>query len=526
MCDLILHNANVITLDPVCPRAELVAVTGNRISLVGGNELLPTLRRPETHIIDCAGGTLLPGFVDAHCHLRSYAENFVALSLSPREDIRAIADIQRCIRDYCVGRPPGAWVRGKGYNEFYIAEKRHPTRWDLDVAAPHHPVRLTHRSGHAHVLNSLALRIVGISEETGDPPEGLIDRDPATGTPTGILYGMGAFLAGKIPSLEDAAIERGLKQVNHNLLSYGITSIHDASAVNDLNRWKWFEKVKAGGMIKARVTMLMGKRGFEESPQKAFSSRIPAAELKVGGVKIIAGQVSGDLTPSQEDLNDLVSAVHEAGLQAVIHAVEEPVIEAACNAISYAAGRSPRPGHRHRIEHCSVCSPLLMRRIAGLGITVVTQPSFIHHHGDRYLATVPDDRLPYLYPIGSLMRNGLMVGASSDFPMADPNPLVSIGAAVTRMTEGGQILFPREGVTVYEALIMHTLGAAAAGFEEGIKGSISPGKLADLALLDENILAIRPERIRNSRVMLTLLDGKIAWVHSAFPTGHDSVFSL
>jgi predicted amidohydrolase YtcJ len=516
MCDLILHNANVITIDPLCPRAELVAVNGSQIASVGDNGLLRKLRKPETQAIDCEGGTLLPGFIDAHCHIRSYAESLVCLNLSPRAGIRSISDIQRCIRDSCSNRPPGAWVRARGYNEFYIAEKRHPNRLDLDAAAPLHPVRLIHRSGHAHVLNSLALQLVGISEETGDPPEGLIDRDPETGKPAGILYGMGAYLAGKIPSLEDAGIERGLMQANENLLSYGITSVQDASAANDLNRWRWFEKMKARGIFKPRVTMLMGKKGFEESREKAFLSDLPTAVLKSGGVKILAGQIAGDLNPRQEALNEMVSAVHEAGLQAVIHAVEEPVIEAACNAISYAVGRFPRQDHRHRIEHCSVCPPSLMKKIAGLGIAVVTQPSFIHYHGDRYLATVPDSQLPYLYPVGSLLRNGLMVGASSDFPMADPNPLVSACASVARMTEGGKKISAWEGVAIYEALKMHTLGAAAAGFEEGIKGSISPGKVADLVVLSEDPFMVDPDQIKHIRVRMTILDGKVAWADSKF----------
>ena len=511
MCTLILCNANAITLDPFRPRAELVAVDGNRIVAVAGNDRLASLRDPGTEVIDCGGKTLLPGFIDAHCHVQAYAKSFVSLRLSPREGIRSIADIQQSIRNLCMKRPPGTWVRGKGYNEFYLAENRHPNRWDLDAAAPLHPVKLTHRSGHAHVLNSLALQRAGISDEAGDAPGGLIDRDPATGAITGILYGMGAHLAEKIPPYDAGEIERGLNRVDENLLSRGITSVQDASASNDLNRWAWLDDVKSRNLFKPRVAMMMGRKGFDEWRTRAFSSGLRAEDLKTGGVKIIAGQVSGDLNPSQEELNDQVSTIHEAGLQAVIHAVEEPVIEAACDAVAFALGRSPRPDHRHRIEHCSICPPPLIRKLARLGIAVVTQPSFIYQNGDRYLAKVPADQQPHLYPVGSLLRNGLIVGASSDFPVPDPNPLIGIGAAVTRMTEGGNRVVAEQRVTVHEALILHTLGAAAAGFEEGIKGSISPGKLADLVMLDRDPFAVESEQIRHIKVRMTILDGKVVW---------------
>jgi predicted amidohydrolase YtcJ len=511
MCDLILYNANVITIDPLRPRAELVAVNGNKIAAVGDKDLLGYLRGPKTQVIDCRGGTVLPGFVDAHCHLYAYASAFVSLRLSPQEHIRSIADMQQRIRDYCLKLPSGAWIRGKGYNEFYFAEKRHPNRWDLDVAAPFHPAVITHRSGHAHVLNSLALRLVGITESTGDPPDGMIDRDLATGQPTGILYGMGAYLSAKIPPMEEAEIERGLALVNEKLLSYGITSVQDASTTNDRKRWMLTEEIKVRGVFQPRLSLMLGKNGFEESQQQAFVSRCDQVDMKLGGIKIMLGQITGDLNPSQEELNEQIAAIHEAGFQAAIHAVEELEIESACNAIAYALRRYPKPDHRHRIEHGSVCSPPLIWRIAALGIVIVTQPAFIYYHGDRYLAEVPGDQWPHLYAMRSFLHKGLIVGCGSDFPVVDPNPLVSIGAAVTRRTQDGEMVSAQQSITVSEALMAHTLGAAAAGFEEGIKGSISPGKLADLVVLSEDPLTIDPEQIKNIQIQRTILDGAVAW---------------
>ena len=379
MCDLILFNANVITMDTALPRAELVAIHGGTIVQVAQNDQLGSLIGKNTQTIDCKGRTILPGFIDAHCHVSAYAESLVSLNLSPHEHVLSITDIQDKIRDICNARAPKTWIRGEGYNEFYLAEQRHPNRWDLDAATSLHPVKLTHRSGHAHVLNSLALKCAGITAEMGDPPEGLIDRDLETGEPTGILYGMGDYLARKIPPIDDAEMERGLAFANQKLLSYGITSVQDASAHNDLRQWRRFEDCKARGIFKPRVTMMMGVKGFAESKRRSYSSCVKESQLRLGGVKIIVDEATGSLYPSQKKLNERVLAIHEAGFQAVIHAVEERVIEAACNAIEYALQACPRSDHRHRIEHCSVCPPPLLHRLRDLGVVVVTQPTFIYY---------------------------------------------------------------------------------------------------------------------------------------------------
>jgi predicted amidohydrolase YtcJ len=514
MCDLIFHNARVITLDPGQPEARVVGIKGNRIAAVADSVAIETLRMPGTRMIDCRGAALLPGFIDAHCHIHAYAETLVSLNLSPRESIHAISDIQDRIRNFAYGQPTGTWVRGKGYNEFYIAERRHPSRWDLDVAAPLHPVKLTHRSGHAHVLNSLALELVGISEETGDPPGGLIDRDLETGLPTGILYGMNEYLAAKIPVVDEIEIERGLALADKYLLSCGITSVHDASSVNGLHQWKYFESWKCRGQFHPRLTMMMGFNGFEEWQQNPYGNRTDF-DLRLGGVKLIVNQVTGTIQPGREVLNEMVSAVHAAGLQTIIHAVEEPEIEAACNAIEDSLRRQHRQNHRHRIEHCSVCPPILMKRLAASGIGIVTQPSFIYFSGDRYLKTVSDAQQEHLYPIGSMLKNGIAVGFGSDFPISDPNPLTGVYSAVTRMTEANNIVLPQQGISVSDALRMYTMEAAAAGFEEEIKGSIVPGKLADLVLLNEDPRRINARDIKNIRVLMTMLDGRVVYENDA-----------
>ena len=279
---------------------------------------------------------------------------------------------------------------------------------------------------------------------------------------------------------------------------------------NALNRGR------RAGYFNRGSPVMMGLKEFAETRLESLSSPIAGSDFRSGGVKIILGRVSGTLHPCREELNENVAAIHASGLQAVIHAIEEPEIEAACDAIACALRRHPRPDHRHRIEHCSVCPPHLLRRIADLGITVVTQPAFIHSSGDRYLKTVSRDQRAHLYAIGSMIGCGLRVGFSSDCPISDANPIAGIQAAVTRMTEEGNVLLPQERVSVSDALLAYTHGAAAANFEDGIKGSITRGKLADLVMLSDDPLTVEPGGIKNIRTVMTMLGGRMVWSEAAF----------
>ena len=512
MFDLILHNAKVISMDNVFPKTELVAVESGRIVAVKANRIIHDLRKRKTEMIDCKGKTVIPGFIDAHCHLAAYAESLVSINMSPQEGIGSIGDMQNKIKSFCKDRPPGTWIRGKGFNDFHLKEKRHPNRHDLDMATSLYPIKLTHRSGHAHVLNGLALQLVGITKETGDPPDGLIDRDLDTGEPTGILYGMGGYLAKKIPPLDDEEMRHGIKLANEALLSYGITSIQDATSHNDLHHWNMFQRWKDEGIFKPRVSMMLGSKGFDEYRRQIYSVRAGESGPRIVGVKIIVHEITGSLQPSRKKLNEMVFEIHRTGLQAVLHAVEERTIEAACDAIEYSLKRYPKPDHRHRIEHCSVCSQGLAKRLHALGITVVTQPSFIYYSGDRYLETVPAEQLVHLYPIGTLMKSGIRVAASSDFPIAGPNPFTGIRAAITRMSEGGRPVLPEEGIGPMEALRIYTYEGARACFEENIKGSIEVGKHADLIILSDDPTKVSanapPKPIK---VDMTVLGGDIVW---------------
>ena len=338
-------------------------------------------------------------------------------------------------------------------------------------------------------------------------------RDLESGLPTGLLFGMGGYLSGKVPGLEAVEMERGLKRANEKLLSYGITSVQDATSSNDSKQWERFESWKREGLFAPRLTMMLGLRAFADFDEKTYASRLPDADLKLGAVKIIAGRVTGSLEPSQDELNRIIASIHSAGFQAAIHAVEEPVVEACVDGLEGALRRDPAPAARHRIEHCSVCRPALLRNLADLGVMVATQPAFLHYEGDRYLETVPAADLENLYPIGAMVQSGVSVGFGSDFPIVDPNPMAGIGAAVTRQTGEGRRV-PGRRIDLYHALKMQTTGSAAVNFEEKIKGSISSGKMADFVLLNEDPFAVSADRIKDIRVVMTVLGGKIVYAHN------------
>jgi predicted amidohydrolase YtcJ len=511
---MVVINANIVTMDPSCPLAEWVAISHGTIRAVGMRKDYKEFTSSNTELIDCGGRTVLPGFIDAHLHLHAFVESCVSLNLSWTLGFKSIADIQGGIKNRCKETPPRTWIRGRGYNEFYLTEKRHPTRWDLDEVSPDHPVKLAHRSGHAHVLNSLALSLVGVSRETGDPPGGLIDRDVATGEPTGLLYEMGGFLSERIPPFDKRELLRGLNLANHDLLSLGITSLQDASYVNDVKRWEEIVYWKKEGLFGPRINFMLGPKGFQKFRRTRFSDfsgPVSEDQLRIRGVKVILDETTGQLHPPQKELNEMVLEIHRAGLQVAVHAIEENAVGSACCAIEYALDRIPKSDPRHRIEHCSVCSPPLLKGLGSLRIIVVTQPSFIFYNGDRYIETIPGQKLQHLYPIGSLFKAGIAVAGSSDCPVVPPNPLIGIYSAVSRKSQAGKIIAPGESIEPLEALRMYTTHASRASFDENIKGSITPGKVADLVVLDGDPTTIPADEIKEVEVGMTILNGDVVW---------------
>ncbi len=511
VADLVLKNANVITEDPAQPAAELVAIKGDKILLVAGNESLESFRGANTKVIDCQGKSVVPGFNDAHCHIFSFIRKLLSIDLSP-SSVSSISEIKTAISRKAWNTPPGQWLTGTDYNDFYLAEKRHPTRWDIDEVAPHHPVVLSHRSLHACVLNGLALSLAGITKETPEPPGGRIDRDLDSGEPTGLLFEMLGHIREKVMSPpSEAELINGITLAGRHYLSQGITSLQDATVVNDCSRWQKFRQFKDDGKLKSRLYMMAGIEAVSQFQEAGLVSGSGDNQLRLGGVKMIPTETTGQLYPPQPELNQQVLDAQRAGFQIAIHAVQQSTVEAAIIALEYAHSQSPQTGRRHRIEHCSECPPRLLRRLKKLQTVVVTQPPFLYYSGERYLATVPTDQLRWLYRIKSFLNSGLIVAASSDSPIVPDNPLIGIYAAVTRQAESGQQLLPRECISAGQALAMYTINAAYASFEEGIKGSITSGKLADMVLLSDDPTKRPPEQIKDIKVEMTIIGGEVVW---------------
>ena len=508
--NLVLYNAHILTMNPRRPGAELVAAKNGKIVRVGTNDDR-NLFKGRSKFINCDGKTVIPGFNDAHIHIMAYASNLLSVDCSP-SSVASISDIQEKLRQEAERTPRGTWIKGTGYNEFYLAEHRHPYRHDLDRAAPYHPVRLTHRSLHACVLNSLALSLAGISIETPDPPGGLIDRELDTGEPSGLLFGMNSYINEKvIPPLSEGEVRRGVKLANNSLLSSGITSVQDATVRNGFAQWQTFLSLKENGELVPRVSMMFGLHALADFAERSLRFGSGDATLRLGAVKFTPDETRGQLNPSQEELNEGVLRAHRAGFQVAIHAVEESTVQAAVIALENCLRRSGKGEPRHRVEHCSVCPPPLLRRLKAVKAVVVTQPAFIYYSGERYLSDVPDTQLPWLYRTRSFLKSGLRPAASSDCPVAPCDPLMGVYAAVTRKAEGGQTLFPREAISAEEALRMYTRAGAYASFEEQMKGSIEVGKMADLVILSADPTAVSPEELQEIRVEKTIIGGEVVW---------------
>lgn len=505
---LVLHNANVLTMDTAKPRARLVAVRDGRILAAGGNSLLAEFKRPDTRVANCRGKTVLPGFNDAHCHFFALAHNLLSVDCSPAA-VKSIADIQSSIKRHAATLPHGTWITATGYDEFRLAEKRHPTRHDLDQSTRDHPVRLLHRTRMACVLNTAALALAGVSAETPDTPGGLIDRYD-TGEPNGILFHMNDWLEEVVPPLLQEELEHGVRQADQLNLACGITSFQDASISNDLRQWQMFRKLKEEKKLTGRVSVMPGFAALQEFIDSGLTSRQGDSGLRVGAVKLVVNEATGVLNPSQGELDKQVVHAARAGFQVAIHCIEANAVQSAVAALEccQAGGVALL---RPRLEHCSVCPQPLVERMAAIGATVVSQPPFLYFNGDKYLSEVPPEEREWLYRFRSFAEKSLTVAGSSDSPVVGNNPLVGVYSAVTRKAQSGKSVLPEERVPASRALEMYTTAAAYASFDESEKGSITPGKLADMVVLSADPAQVPLDEIKDIKVDMTIVDGQVVY---------------
>ena len=534
---LILINTRVLTLDRLNPDADAVAIAGERIAAVGSFARVTNLRGPTTEVIDCKGLPLIPGLHDAHTHVLATAASLSALDCgSPGID--SVGELLKALENRAADLPPGHWIRGYGLEPAALQEKRYPTRQELDSATPRHPLRLEHSSGHATLLNSRGLAVARIDSETPDPPDGIIERD-VNGEPTGLLFEMGAYLREKLGRTRSPdEMEAGVAQLSKTLLSYGITSVQDAGPNNGTDQLETFKSLTASQIFQSRLTMMAGVGRLDEVSEAGLGWGSGDDRLRIGHAKIILTCTTGQLMPAPEDLAEMARQAWELGFPIAVHAIEQEAVEETIRVVQTrtstaggsrgsATGPINRPGVKDRIEHCAECPPLLMKKLAHSGAMVVTQPGFIYWRGDGYLERVQSELLPHLYAIGKMMERQIPVAFGSDSPVIDPNPWPGIYSAITGMTKVGR-RFPRpgedkassckgsNGLTLMQALSVHTLAGAKSEGTAHRKGMIRPGMLADLALLDRPLDEMTGRKILKTGACLTIIGGKAVWRRGEF----------
>ncbi|MBI2911833.1 MAG: amidohydrolase family protein, partial [Chloroflexi bacterium] len=463
--DLLLVNGRILTMDAARPRARCMAVAGGVLVAVGGREVERAYRDRSAAVLDAEGDLVLPGFIDAHLHLFALAASLVAVDCR-RGALESIDQMQRALADRARITPPGRWVVGSGYDEFWLAEKRHPGRDDLDVASKEHPLQVRHRSGHASILNSHALALLGLDQESPDPEGGLLEREAGTGRLTGVAYDLDDWISRRSgPRRSPVEQERGVALAWWELLSQGNTSIHDATPTNGLARWEELARRAAAGRLPVRVLLMVGLDALSDFPAAGLTYRSGDARLRLGPAKILLLETRGRLSPSEAELRAMLAEARSLGFPVAVHAVEPEPIGAAARAM--AAVPSPA-GTRHRIEHCSRPPPLVLGDVARSGAAVVTQPGFLAESGARYRAELGEAALRWLYPIRALRRRGVLVAGSSDAPVSRASPLQGIAAALDRGAGGGAAVAPQEAVGERAALSLFTTAAAEVGGASGV----------------------------------------------------------
>ncbi|MFX0184684.1 MAG: amidohydrolase [Candidatus Hodarchaeota archaeon] len=511
---------------PPIPNSTIVIVS-SKITEVGFTGEVHIPANAET--IDATGKTIIPGIIDSHTHfILMGVRSLTTLDLS---GAKSIAEIVEKVKSRLTELPTGTWLTGHGWDESSWKETRYPTKADLDPATPENPVVLTPYYGHLMAVNSIALKLANITKETRDPPGGKIDRDPITNEPTGILREEATELIDlvKPPTTKETQLS-GIQKACEIVLSNGCTSIHELeSTPKDINTYqtaleKDFLKIRAYVMPEARFTEAM-LDGLEALGVRTYFGN---EFLRIGSVKIYIDGSMGARTavffksyadePSTqgifaippEELKRRVLRTHKLGMQVAIHAIGDRAIDEALNAIEAALEQEPRKDHRHRLEHCEILSKDQILRIKQLGIVVSMQPNFVGEWGQfggMYEKRLGLNRFRLNNPYRELLDEEITIAFGSDCGYCPPwpfNPMYGIWSAVNHPIEESQI-------SLEEAIRCYTLNGAYASFEENIKGSIEPGKLADIAILSEDLLFTHPNNLKDVTVDMTIVNGKIQW---------------
>ncbi len=524
--ELIIADARIVTMARgPAGVAESMLIRDGEVAAVGPAGAVRAAAGPDAALLRLDGATVVPGLIDAHCHVSDvgYLAAAADCSQPAAPDIPAI---QARLRDQAARTPEGSWVTGAGYLEYKLREQRHPTRADLDVAVAGRPAVLYHTSLHACVLNSAALRLAGFAEYEPDPPGGAFGRDE-TGRLDGVVFEGPMFallernLHHDLGEMGAAQRARVMATAGRRLAALGVTAVCEADLRRD--SFTAFAEADQAGLLQQRIYGLVvhdevdwllasGLRGRRSGRLAAEAVKIWAdggmssRTAAIGGEYPVPPYGSGILYFDRDELTSMVRSFDGQGFQVCIHAQGDRAIETVLDA--YAATLRPGSGNprRHRIEHGGALYPPLLARAAGLGIVVATQPGFLSALGDGFAAAFPGT-CDQLYAIGSWRRAGLTVAGSSDAPVISPDPRLGLRDAILRRTAGGRLLGPGEELAPAEALSLYTTAAAYAMHRETELGSLEVGKRADFVVLDGNPLTTAPDRISGLRVLATALDG-------------------
>lgn len=483
----------------------------------------------QVKVVDLEGKVVVPGFIDSHLHLMSLGIGLRHLNLN---DVSSISELKELVAERAKTAAIDEWILGRGWDQDLFAEKRFPTRKDLDEVSGGRPVCLTRACGHLVVVSSKVLELAGITRETPDPPGGVIDRD-AYGDPTGVLRESAqGLVSGKIPEPGREALLESTKAAIKYLLERGITSVHpnDGYAGVQGTMELYRDAREAGFPI--RVYWDLPYDLLDELIQWPLRTGDGDDYFRIGAVKIFADgslggrtaaleqpysddpTTSGILVLTEEELRERVYKAHALNMQVAVHAIGDRAVRVALEAIGYAQSRMTRERPRHRVIHAQILSPGLVSEIKRNGAIADVQPKFITTDMRWAQERVGLRRMRSSYAWHTMLKAGVRMAAGSDCPVEPADPLWGIYAAVTRKDMEGRpktSFFPNERITVEEALRMFTVGGAYAEFAEHRKGTLEPGKLADFTVLSENLFRVRPDDIKDIKVEMTVVGGQVAY---------------
>jgi predicted amidohydrolase YtcJ len=538
--DLIVTNAHVITVNPDKTLVEAFAVKDEKIIAIGTAKEIKKYKGDSTRVVDAQGKTIVPGFYDAHLHPRFiYPEHHMlgTVDLTPPR-VSSMEDLIGLLKEKAAVTPKGQWVTGSRYSDIKIG--RHPGCEDLDKVSTEHPVMVRHSSGHVSACNSYALKMAGINKNTPDPAGGAFDRFK-NGEPNGVLReGAGWLVRQAGPGMPEASEEEQLQAFLlcfENFVAKGITSVGDAGVGPD--KMEMYQKAYHAGQP-VRVNAMINARYLAQAKTMISDTAIPQTSLCAKTIKLFHGNsLSGrtcwlkepydminpetgkkdyfGIPPgrSQQELDSIILAIHLAGFQAAVHSNGDREIPMVLLAFERALEEKPMSNHRHRIEHCSVVNDSILQVIKNNDVVLATH-SYVYEHGDK-MEAYGEARWDMMHANKTALDMGIPVAGNSDYGVSAADPLLRIQSMVTRKHVDGKVYGAKQKISVEEALKVWTLGSAYSFFEESIKGSITPGKLADFVILSEDPTKVDPETIKDIEVEATFIGGKEVYKKNSVP---------